>query len=672
MATAIKFIQTDELNEVLSCKICLETYTQPVTLPCIHAFCIKCLEKYVMSIVGDGKVDGAIFSCPTCRQETVVPDGGIRRFPPNYFIKNLKDVVTSLSKTDDPCDLCGSKGDGNGASWRCIDCCKSLCGNCKCVHQRMPIHVCGNHTVMPLNQWKNSDVAEACIQIKEMCLRHPTEVMKFYCTVCKSAICRDCHILDHSDHKCKDIEDVATEMKVKMKASLENLQLKSDDRRTVMEGLSGRKAALAKKESDILDIVLLHKNALIQKVSQYFQDIENFIKANISDECKNIDLTIDELQSENTSLNSTIDLGKGILKFGRNSEILNATERLRNIENIENSPKTINLSRFDEMKVTFVPSDLNNLDLSEICGKIDESHAFPRDQTGDKYFSAANNESDQSTFDTASDGSQASRLAFKVIHQDELNFRPYSITVTGNGGIFFNPSGSIYSYNMNKRKAQLIRPQWLENEWSPICITAYSETSIIVSNWAHKDKGGGLYNYNHMSDKFTKMVSIDYPLVARMTRNNTVAIMRKCDNQFFKHAISLYNWNSGRQDSKTVWCFTHSPRHVTFNQVSSDVIFTTCGGVTARSPENISEFRWEYKDIKDPGGVCVHRHGDVFVADTRRIIILSRDGKYKSEIDLSHCVDNNDFILGIALLDNDKLVIGTFSQNLYVIQYNDK
>ena len=670
MATAK--LLTDELDEVLSCQICLETYTQPVTLPCIHAFCIKCLEKYVTSVIGDGKVDGAILSCPTCRRETVVPDGGIDRFPPNYFINNLKDVVTSLSQTDDPCDLCGSKGDGNGASWRCIDCCKSLCDPCKGVHQRMPILVCGNHTVMPLNQWKNSDVAEACIQIKEMCLRHPTEVMKFYCTVCRSAICRDCHILDHSDHKCKDIEDVATEMKVKMKASLENLQSKSDDRRAVLEELSGRKSALVKKESDILDIVLLHKNALIKKISQYFQDIENFIKANMIDECKNIDLTIDELQSENTSLNSTIDLGKGILKFGRNSEILNATERLRNIENIENSPKTIHLSRFDEMKVKFVPSDLNKLDLSEICGKIEESRAFREDQTCDKYCSGANNERDESTVNTTSNGSQASRLAFEVIHQDELDLMPYSITVTGNGGIFLNDSGSIYSYSMNIRKAQLIKPQWLVDEWSPISITAYSKNSIIVSNWAHKDEGGGIYDYNHVSDKFTKMVSIDYPFVARMTRNNTVAIVRKCDNQYFKHAISLYNWNSGRQDSENEWCFTHSPRHVTFNQVSSDVIFTTCGGVTAYSPDNIAEFRWEYKDMEYPGGVCVHRDGDVFVADSDRIIILSRDGKYKSEINLSHCVDNDDYILGIAMIANDKLVFGTFKRKLYVIQYNDK
>ena len=669
MATAKLLI--DELDEVLSCQICLETYTQPVTLPCIHAFCIKCLENYVTSIVGDGKVDGAIFSCPTCRRETVVPDDGIDRFPPNYFINNLKEVVTSLSQTDDPCGLCGSKGDGN-ASWRCIDCCTSLCDTCNRAHKRMPIHVCGNHTVMPLDQWKNSDIAEACIQIKEMCLRHPTEVMKFYCTVCKSAICRDCHILNHSDHKCKDFEDVATEMKAKMKASLENLQSKSDERRTVLEELSGRKTALIMKESDVLDIVLLHKNALIKKISQHFQDIEKFVKTNMVDVYKNIDLTIDELQSENTSLNNTIDLGNGILKFGRNSEILNGTERLSNIVNLQNSCKTIDLMQFDEMKVNFVPSDLNNLDLSGICGRIEERHTFLKDQTCDEYFSGVNDEKDEGTVNTASNESQASKPTFEVIHQDKLDFKPYSITVTENGDILLNDSGSIYSYSMNTHEAQLIRPPWLDEEWSPICITAYSETSIIVSNWARKDNGGGLYNYNHKSDVFTKMVSIHYPLVARMTRNNEVAVVNNDDNQFFKHKISLYNWNSGKDESEGGWSFSHSPRHVTFNNVSNDVIITTCGGVTACSADDISKSRWEYKDMEEPGGVCVHRDGDVFVADSRRMIILSRDGEYKSEIDFSDTVD--DYILGIAMIDKDKLelLVGTFSQKLYFIQYNEK
>ena len=169
---------------------------------------------------------------------------------------------------------------------------------------------------------------------------------------------------------------------------------------------------------------------------------------------------------------------------------------------------------------------------------------------------------------------------------------------------------------MNTRKAQLIKPQLIVDEWTPICIAAYSKNEIIVSNWAHEDKGGGLYNYNHMSDRLTKMVSNDYPLVAKMTRNNTVAIVSNYDSQFFKHAISLYNWNNGRLDPELVCSFSHSPRHVTFNQVSNDVIITTCGGMTARPLDDTMKSRWEYKDMKYSGGVCVCTVTETFLSLT--------------------------------------------------------
>ena len=34
-----------ELDEQLTCNVCLDQYTNPKTLPCLHSFCLKCIEK---------------------------------------------------------------------------------------------------------------------------------------------------------------------------------------------------------------------------------------------------------------------------------------------------------------------------------------------------------------------------------------------------------------------------------------------------------------------------------------------------------------------------------------------------------------------------------------------------------------------------------------------------
>ncbi|XP_078081429.1 E3 ubiquitin-protein ligase TRIM65 [Mustelus asterias] len=55
-------LQSRELEEKLSCPICLDIFTEPVTTRCGHNFCKSCLEKHL-----DHPRAAAPYDCPSCR-----------------------------------------------------------------------------------------------------------------------------------------------------------------------------------------------------------------------------------------------------------------------------------------------------------------------------------------------------------------------------------------------------------------------------------------------------------------------------------------------------------------------------------------------------------------------------------------------------------------------------
>ena len=102
---AEKVIQ--KLDQQLKCAICLDTYTDPKVLQCLHTYCTKCLIKLVIRDY-QGQL---VLNCPTCRQDTPVTPNGVRGLQSAFQIKEIIGIRDDLKKVK---DLILSQEPGNG------------------------------------------------------------------------------------------------------------------------------------------------------------------------------------------------------------------------------------------------------------------------------------------------------------------------------------------------------------------------------------------------------------------------------------------------------------------------------------------------------------------------------------------------------------------------------
>ena len=118
-----------KLEEQLTCPVCLDLYTNPKTLPCLHSFCQECLEGLPQE--REARVDTYYLSCPTCRQRTEVPREGVGAFPVAFHLNNLKEITQSLKNkvSDDPQQVtCNDHG--KPLDMFCVTCETVICYYC--------------------------------------------------------------------------------------------------------------------------------------------------------------------------------------------------------------------------------------------------------------------------------------------------------------------------------------------------------------------------------------------------------------------------------------------------------------------------------------------------------------------------------------------------------------
>ena len=205
------------LHEEVSCSVCMTVFTDPKQLPCLHSFCLHCLNGILRT---SGRHD--IITCPECRRDSRVPSSGnLKDLPTNFRINSLLDVlaIKECNTTDVKCGNCDKK---SSHSLYCFQCCAFWCDDCITEHNI--IRANKDHRVLAIEDFQDQDIdSEDVLKRPAFCGKpgHEKKELEFFCRNCEEPICNSCAATIHDGHVKILFEEAASEREAEAKSVIE-------------------------------------------------------------------------------------------------------------------------------------------------------------------------------------------------------------------------------------------------------------------------------------------------------------------------------------------------------------------------------------------------------------------------------------------------------------------
>ncbi|XP_039598480.1 E3 ubiquitin-protein ligase TRIM47-like, partial [Polypterus senegalus] len=212
------------LQDEFSCSMCLDIFSDPMSLSCGHSFCLKCLTDYWDQ--------SQVCSCPQCRHTFTTRPELHRNTVLNEVIKKLKRMVISpppsplpssenyAGLSDVECDICTEKT--FRAVKSCLTCMASFCQT----------HLQPHHEAAALKHHKLTDPDR---NLKEkLCVKHQKS-LEIYCKTDKICICPICGVSEHNGHKMVELDTERKEKEKHLGATLSEIRRRVEERKKTLK-----------------------------------------------------------------------------------------------------------------------------------------------------------------------------------------------------------------------------------------------------------------------------------------------------------------------------------------------------------------------------------------------------------------------------------------------------
>ena len=305
----------EDLEATAQCPICWETLKDPKTLPCLHSFCLICLDN--LASIGRGRRQDEI-SCEIC--ETLIPipeENTFSHFPTSFHLDRFKEILTVFNGNQ-AAMTCMNCNDGRMAISYCFVCQDYLCSTCDQAHRRL--RVTRDHRNISLEKKHLLDL----LQRPGMCEQesHEGETLLHYCDECNECICHICYDESHWQHDVVDIQQAAREGKKRLEKVLkkaeEEITASEDEIKKSEDIFNSRKQEICEARRNVKAVV----KELIKNLKQHEKAVLTEIDDISEQQQKRHASKQRKLELLVTRLKSPVEHGKRVLKRNVDMEIV--------------------------------------------------------------------------------------------------------------------------------------------------------------------------------------------------------------------------------------------------------------------------------------------------------------------------------------------------------------
>ena len=285
----------------------------------------------------------------------MVPVGGVKELPSNFFINRLLDEVDLKRKVEGEeeakCDKCVEEGK---AVVLCVDCVTFLCDFCYNVHKRMKQY--RDHSMCELvelqSKKKQVDVRPKAKSL--LCPDHDLE-MNFFCETCDQLVCHYCITIEHTGHVHNSVKVMAKKHRKEMENMIEPVEEMINKLSMSCEKVVSTGEKIGAQGSEVDQQIDLYYDELHHQLEQQREELKKKSRELSTKKRKAISLQLKEMDFTKAQMSSVKELNDAV-KNGSDQEVLLMKKQVGDdVKKLTNSYSKLETNPVELATIMFAP-----------------------------------------------------------------------------------------------------------------------------------------------------------------------------------------------------------------------------------------------------------------------------------------------------------------------------